>query len=353
MNRAALLLADPSPSLRCRVLRDLMARPAGDPEVQELESLRSAEPLAVTLFDLQREDGSWNTGLHTAARGAGPVYHTAIALMRLGYLGFGPETPAVQRGAAYLFEQQQADGSWPLPRHMDEIEEGETRSGRQEGYAMMPMQTSIPLRGLAACGLAADPRAEKAYDWLLAQRLPDGAWPTGLASAGVHGFVAGYRRLPHSRWGCRSNTTGALACLALHPERCRQPEARRGLDLLLGRETRDEYALGYDTARLVGVEPAHGFTTFYGRFDLGQLLGLCARIGASLEDERVRSLAEYIRGLQGPYGLWQYRRQPQVSRWVTFDLLRSLARLDENAHDWQTFEPRTPFTPYPKKQKRF
>jgi hypothetical protein len=35
-------------------------------------------------------------------------------------------------------------------------------------------------------GFAEDPRAEQAYAWLLAQRLPDGAWPTGIAS-GTYG----------------------------------------------------------------------------------------------------------------------------------------------------------------------
>ena len=37
-------------------------------------------------------------------------------------------------------------------------------------------------RGLAAAGYAEDPRAERAYEWLLGQRLDDGAWPTGRAS---------------------------------------------------------------------------------------------------------------------------------------------------------------------------
>ena len=218
---------------------------------------------------------------------------------------------------------------------------------------MMPLQTSLPLRGLAACGYAADPRAERAYDWLLAQRLPDGAWPTGLARSGVLGYVAGYRRLAHSRWGCRSNTTGALMCLVLHPERRSSPEARRALDLLLGRETREEYALGYEVARLLGAEPAHGFTTFYARFDLALLLDLCARSGAGRADERVAALIDFVKGLQGPLGLWDYPHRPQAARWLTFDLLRSLAVLDAETGGWLSQEPRTPFTPYPRRPRRF
>jgi hypothetical protein len=36
---------------------------------------------------------------------------------------------------------------------------------------------------------------------------------------------------------------------------------------------------------------------------------------------------------------------------VTFDLLRSLARLDETG-DWLSLEPRTPFRAYPQRVRR-
>lgn len=124
------------------------------------------------------------------------------------------------------------------------------------------------------------------------------------------------------------------------------------MDLLLGRETRERQPLGFEVARLVGEEPVRGFLTFFARFDLALVLDLCWRIGASLEDERVADLAEYMWGERGPYGLWEYGPRPQVSRWITFDLVRSLSRLEaeraagtEDA--WQSAEPRTPFQPHP------
>ncbi len=269
---------------------------------------------------------------------------TSLALTRLGYLGFHREHPAVQRAAEWLFLAQREDGAWPLHGQEEEGEE-------HEGYSMVPLQTALPLRGLAACGYANDPRAERAYEWLLAQRLPDGAWPTGIA-ADVYGRVAGYRRMPHSQWGCRSNTTGALVCLALHRERRRSPEARRALDLLLGRETRERHALGFEVARTIGAERARGFMTFYARFDLGLVLDLCWRVGAARDDDRVAALVDFVQALRGPYGLWEYAPQPQVSRWVTFDLLRSLSRLDQET-DWISAEPRTPFQAYPRRRRRY
>lgn len=356
-----LLLADPSPCLRLLVLRHLLGRPEDDPEVRELAGLRESDPLAADLLARQapvgplppssspcngekRANGSWKSGDPAWLVSGGDLRATSLALVRLGYLGFGPDHPAVRRGAEYLYAAQRQDGAWPLPA---DREEGEQR----EGYTMVPLQTAMPLRGLATCGYATDPRSERAYDWLLAQRLPDGAWPTGIAS-GSYGRVGGYRRLAHSRWGCRSNTTGAAICLALHPQRRTGAEARRALDLLLGRETREAHTLGYEVARLIGAEPARGFFTFFARFDLGLILDLCWRIGATRDDARVAELAEFVRGLQGPYGLWEYTAHPQVSRWVSFDLLRSLSRLDE-AGDWLSLEPRTPFRAYAPKIKRF
>jgi hypothetical protein len=342
MTWAPLLLADRSPCLRALVLRELLERPDDDPEVQELAELRETDPLIGELRGLQQEDGSFRSD-DPNARG-GPLLTTALALARLGYLGLGPEHPLVKRGAAYLFAQQRQDGSWPLPESREASEE-------REGYAMMPLQTALPLRGLAACGYATHPRAERGYEWLLAQRLPDGAWPTGIAS-GNYGYVAGYRRLAHSRWGCRSNTTGALLCLAHHPTRRHDPAARRALDLLLGRETREAHTLGFEVARLIGVEPLRGFLTFYARFDLALVLTLCWRIGLSAADPRVADLIRFIEGLQGPYGLWEYAAGPQASRWLTFDLLRALARLDAEG-GWVGLEPRTPFQPYPVRRKRY
>jgi hypothetical protein len=268
---------------------------------------------------------------------------TAQGLMRLGYLGYGTEHPAVKQAVDYIFSQQNEDGSWPLP----DDDQDESR----EGYTMMPLQTALPLRSLAMAGCAQDVRAEKAYAWLLAQRLEDGAWPVGIAS-GNYGYIAGYRRLAHSRWGCRSHTTGALSCLALHPTLRHSAEARRALDLLLGRETREAYAVGFEVTRLIGAEETRGFTTYFARFDLAQILDLCWRIGAAAEDERVADLVKFVREQQGSYGLWEYTHQPQASRWVTFDLLRSLSRLDQKT-DWLSLEPRTPFKPYLKKERRF
>ncbi len=344
MTWAALLLADPSPCLRWLVLRDLLGRPEDDEEVRELGPQREGDPLVRDLLVRQSPEGSW-AGLGVGAQ-AGVLTSTSLALARLGYLGFGAEFAAVAGGAEYLFSRQRDDGSWPLASGTDEDDEG-----AREGYTMKPLQTAQPLRALAACGYACDPRAERAYAWLEEQRLPDGAWPTGIV-AGVWGGVGGYRRLAHSRWGCRSSTTAALAALALHDVHRREEPARHALDLLLGRETREQQTLGFEVARTLGAEEARGTLTHFARYDLAQVLDLCARVGTGVDDPRVADAVSFVREQQGTYGLWEYARRPQVSRWVTFDLLRSLSRIDQDP-DWVLMEPRTAFRPYLRPPRRY
>ena len=341
MTWVPLLLASPSVCLRMLVLQDLLCRPEDDEEISELSKLRHEDPLVADLLRLQNADGSWGKADPTGLTLSGAILNTSQALARLGYLGIERSCPAVKKGAAFLFSFQREDGSWGPPDDPEVEDES----------IITPLQTALPVRGLAFCGYATDSRTEKAYKWMLQHKLPDGAWPTRVTTDGSYGYRAGYRALPHSRYGCRSNTTGILQCLALHPDRRHSKEARRALDLLLARETRDAHVLGFEVARIVGVEPARGFLTYFARFDLGLILDLCWRIGATLEDERVSDLVKFIQGLQSEYGLWEYQK-PQASRWVTFDLLRSLSRLDIEG-DWVSLEPRTPFEGYPRIQKRY
>ena len=345
MSWASLLLADPSPCLRVLVLKELLQRSDSDPEVQELTAFRETDPVVARLLSMQSGDGSWGEEALGGNAPGGRIQATSQALTRLGYLGFGSEYKSVQKAAGFLFSKQRSDGSWPLPNEV----ENEERI--RESYTMKPQQTAFPLRGLVACGYAVDDRAERAYDWLVKQRLEDGAWPSGKIG-NVNGGVAGYRRLAHSRWGCRSSTTASLICLALHPKRRLGNEARRALDLLLGRETRERQNMGFEVARTVGAELPNGYTTFFARFDMALILDLCWRVGANLGDERVAELVDYVKHALGPYGLWDYIPRPEASRWVTFDILRSLSRLDKET-GWLSLEPRTPFAPYLKRLRRF
>jgi hypothetical protein len=204
-------------------------------------------------------------------------------------------------------------------------------------------------------GFATDPRAERAYEWLLGTRLPDGSWPAGpKADLGDPGRPSQpepeYRRLARGH-GCRSATTGVVACLALHPEHNRSGAARIGIDHLLARETREESTLGWEVSRLVALERAMGHVTFYVTFDLAFLLDLASRCGVSADDRRVRDLVTWLEIRRGPYGLWEHHAHPQLSRWLTFDLECSLRRLEGG--DWIGNEEATTFDPYHGGRRRY
>jgi hypothetical protein len=104
-------------------------------------------------------------------------------------------------------------------------------------------------------------------------------------------------------------------------------------------------------ARLTGVEPPTGFVTFYARFDLAFVLELAARCGAARDDARVAGLVDFLLGLRGENGLWQHPSYPELARWLTFDILVNLRRLE--AGDWVGLAPRTSFHAYPKRRRRY
>ena len=330
-----LLLGDPSPSLRWRAAVELEGAPDDDDDVKAWQGEIGASPAVQSLL----------ARLAAAERPQAAGY----LLWQLAYLGYqGPELAAAVDA---IFSHQQPDGSWPL-RLDDNDRPGLAPS---DGPRFITMQTVVPLRGIAAAGFATDPRAERAYEWLLRERLQDGSWPSGpkadLGGPGRPGLPEkDYRRLTRGD-GCRSATTGAVACLALHPRRNRSDAARIGVDHLLARETRDESTLGWEVSRLIGLERAMGQLTFYVTFDLAFLLDLASRCGVSADDRRVRDLVTWLESLRGPYGLWQHQAHPQLSRWLTFDLECSLRRLADG--DWIGTEDPAGFTPYQRGRRRY
>lgn len=347
----ALLYGDPSPVLRWRTAVELDGASEGDIEVAAWK----AEALA------SEQIRSLLAQLETARN---RPYAAGYLLCQLSYLGYtGPELADAAEG---VFAHQQPDGSWQPP--VGDAPAPTTKRGRgaparddafhAEPYTVLTMRTLVPLRGVAAAGLATDPRAERAYEWVLGQRLDDGSWTGSHRESYGFDFRSGntgsgdpeYRKLVRGM-GCRSTTTGAVACFALHPERRRSEAARIGVDHLLARETHDEATLGWEVSRLVGLERASGGFTFYVTHDPAFMLDLASRCGVSLEDRRVRDLITHLESLRSPYGMWQHHAHPQLSRWLTFDLECSLRRLADG--DWIGNEEPATFTPYKRGRRRY
>lgn len=332
IDTVALLLADRSPVLRYRALTELDGLPSDDPEVAQLASeVPSCDEVTGAL----------------ASPGAG-AHQWSFTLCRLAYFGIAKGHPFVDSLAEKIFATQKPDGSWPIQAWASEDLAKDAKVN--EGYEWRPMQVAIPLRGLCAAGYATDQRAERAFEWLLDRRNEDGSWPYGKTAGRKPGNVVGYRRLPGSV-GCRTTTTGALTCLAHHPVLHTSAEARGALDVLMGRETREESTLGFEVSRLLGVERASGLATFFAKFDLALLLDLATRVGVARDDPRTADLVAFLESKRGPIGLWDHPVHPHLSRWLTLDILASLKRLD--AGEWIGTDRRQSFTAYPKRRKRY
>ena len=54
---------------------------------------------------------------------------------------------------------------------------------------------------------------------------------------------------------------------------------------------------------------------------------------------------------RGENGLWQHPSYPELARWLTFDVLVNLRRLE--AGEWVGLAPRTSFRAYPKRRRRY
>lgn len=345
MTMTTLLLGDPSPSLRWRAAVELDGATDEDDEVKAWRAeINLSEDVRVLVARLKVAGSRPQTAGYLLCQ-----------LAHLGYRG-----PALAAAVDAIFASQQPNGSWSGSPIADAPgRDAETASAAAyvpiDGPRFVTMQNVVPLRGIAAAGFATDPRAERAYEWLLGVRLPDGSWPAGpKADLGAAGRPVPpekeYRRLTRGR-GCRSATTGAVACLAMHPQRRRSEAARIGVDHLLARETRDVSTLGWEVSRLIGLERAMGQVTFYATFDLAFLLDLASRCGVSPQDRRVHDLVAYLETLRGPYGLWQHPNHPQLSGWLSFDLERSLHRLADG--DWIGNEEPVSFTPYRRGTRRY
>lgn len=326
MDTVALLLADRSPALRYRALVEVDGASLDDPEVaalaDELATSQEVERVLADVGDRARD--------------------LSYALSRLAYLGVGRGHPEVDELVERVFAMQRKDGSWP-------VEAAWRGEAPEEGYKWRPLQTAIPLRGICAAGYAEDPRAERAFEWLLAHRFDDGTWPYGQAGVQKPGAVANYRRLPQSD-GCRATTTGALACFVHHPERRTSDDVRAAIDVLLRRETRDESTIGFEVSRLLGVEQPRGFATFYARFDLVFVLELASRTGIAADDVRVADLLEFLDARRGIHGLWEHPKHPNLNRWLTLEILASRRRIESG--DWSGTDRHIHFRAYPKKRRR-
>lgn len=153
-----LLAKDSDPSVRLRVLRDILDRPADDATVVRTRREIGKKGWAAQILRGQHPTGQWVTPGNSAIDLYRPKYvATNWRLIVLSDLGLTRKAPRVAR-AARLF--------------LDRF----SRSGDLGGLASEVCVAGNAVRMMARFGYLKDPRVQAAIEWLVRHQKKDGGW---------------------------------------------------------------------------------------------------------------------------------------------------------------------------------
>jgi hypothetical protein len=324
------LLEPATPAVRHMALRDLLDRPADDPEV--VAALRAAmriDPIA-SILSAQSPDGYWEKpgpGYATKYRG------TVWQLIFLDQLGADPADEGIQRACAYVLEHSVASTG------------GFGASGRSGAdppppSAVIHCLNGNLLRALIGFGYLDDPRVQSAIDWEARSITGTGVERWYASGTCGPGFACAANDKQPCAWGAVKGLLG----LARIPPQQRSPLVDRALEagaaLLLSRDPADaDYPMGWGNTRPNGSWFKLGFPSGYVT-DVLQDLEALVELGHGGDSHLSRAL-EWLVVKQDARGRWcneyayngktwtDIERQGQPSKWVTLRACRLLRRVEQ------------------------
>lgn len=321
------LMDGEEPAVRHAVLRDLLRRPADDPELVEARetAMRSA-PIA-DILAAQDTDGWWVT----PGPGYTPKYSgTVWQVIFLDQLRADARDERIRRACDYVLEHTQTRvggfGCWS----------GGPRVTAPPPSSVIHCLNGNLVRALVGFGRLDDGRVQDAVDWAARAVLGDGfAWSSITPGPG---FRCGANDGEPCAWGA---TKTVLALARIPPDRRSSAVDRalaRGVDLLLSRNPAvADYPMGRAASKPSSSWFRLGFPSGYVA-DVLQVLEALCEAGAS-QDPRLLPAAEWLLGQQDADGRWAntyaYAGKMVVdidvpgrpSRWVTLRACRVLAAL--------------------------
>src|SRR2546422_4155197 len=208
-----LLAKDSDPSVRLRVLRDILDRPTDDPAVVRARKGAGRRAWAAQILNGQHPQGHWVTPGNSARELYRPKsVATNWRLLVLSDLGLTKKNARVAR-AVNLFVRRFS------------------RTGDLGGPRSEVCFTGNALRMLLRFGYLKDPHLSPAIDWLVRHQKKDGGWHCFRSSTGT------------------LDCWGALAAFAALPTASRTPEIvraiPRGAEFSLGRRLFPEGGSAY------------------------------------------------------------------------------------------------------------
>lgn len=324
---AWLLEPDPdNPGVRYLTLRDVLDRPADDPEVAAAQRAVMVSGPVPTILDAQASDGYWVK----PGGGYSPKYRATVwQLIFLAELGADPADERVRRGCEYVLGHSIADNSAfsvnqrPVPSGSVHCLNGNLL------YALLQL------------GWAGDPRVQAALEWQAHAITGEGEVRYYTSGTAGPNFACGVNLGQPCGWGA----TKAMKALAAVPPERRTPAIQRaieaGAEFLL---SRDPAIADYPyTERVSSTWFKFGFPLSYWS-DVLETTGVLVELGYG-GDSRLANALQFILGKQDARGRWKLEnslngkmwvdieKRGKPSKWVTLRALRvvkRVAQLDEN-----------------------
>jgi hypothetical protein len=324
------LLKSANPGVRYLALRDLLDRPADDPELSAARRAAHAEgPIATILAEMQPE-GYWMK----PGAGYGPKYFSTVwAMITLAQLGASlKEDERVARACAYV------------------LDHALTPAGQfSAGGPSAPSSTVDCLQGNLSWALlemgVEDERLDCAFEWMARTVTGEGLSPRGDKNASLRYYA--YNSGPLFACGgntdlsCAWGAAKVLLALGRLPAAGHTPLIRsaiqQGVDFLFSVDpTTGAYPIG------LGDKPSRnwwkfGFPVYY-ITDLLQIAEVLSALGC-VNDPRLSATLEFIRQKQDANGRWpmeyHYNGKTLIESgapgkpnpWVTLRALRVLKQV--------------------------
>lgn len=325
------LLDESAPAVRRLALRQLLDRPADDPEVIEAGRAAMVSAPIAPILAAQNPEGWW------VKPGAGysPKYSATVwSLIFLDQMGADGADPRILAGCEYLLRYAQTSSG------------GFGASGNLTGVA--PPSRAIHclngnlLRALIGFGLLDDERVRRSLAWQVAAITGDGMDRWYSVTPGP-GFACGANADRPCAWGA----VKAVLALARVPAEQRTPATAAalaaGVDFLLSRDPSvADYPMPPGNTKPNGSWFRLGFPSGYVADVLQVLEALCDAGAAG--DPRLAAAFDWLLAQRGPDGRWTNRyayegklvrdidRPGKPSKWVTLRALRVLkARAEASA----------------------
>jgi len=327
-NLAAALHADPTPWLleadaanpgvRLFALRDLLQRPADDPEVvtAQEEVMRSGPVPAI--LDAQYPQGYWGK----PGPGYTPKYRSTLwQVIFLSQLGADGHHERVRQAAEYVFEHALAES------------DGFSCNGRP-GMVIHCLWGNM-VRALLDLGYWDDERLQRSVEALARSITGDGfEWYRAYLRA--PGFVCGANYGLPCGWGA----VRALRALNAVPTDARSPAVTAAIEASV------EFLLSYDVAR--ADYPHHeriSSSWFKFGYPLGYVTDVLLNVEAlaeagHIDDPRLQEALQLVLSKQDEQGRWKMEysyngkmwadveKKGQPSKWVTLRALRVIRSVD-------------------------